>query len=192
MESRETEEKILAAAFKVADRYALSGTRMHLIAEEAKLVQSNLHYYFKTKQDLLLALLQYIQKYFSETRRSVLEQEQGTLEDGIKGFFQQKKNIILNAPEYDRVQVDFWRLSQTDERFAEPFYEFFDTWRKDIFQVLKLYAPEIKDSRIWMASCVMLSMMMGTSLQYLESEEAFDLDDYFEACLDMIMKHLDS
>ncbi len=109
MESRETEEKILAAAFKVADRYALSGTRMHLIAEEAKLVQSNLHYYFKTKQDLLLALLQYIQKYFSETRRSVLEQEQGTLEDGIKGFFQQKKNIILNAPEYDRVQVDFWR-----------------------------------------------------------------------------------
>ena len=61
MESRETEEKILAAAFKVADRYALSGTRMHLIAEEAKLVQSNLHYYFKTKQDLLLALLQYIQ-----------------------------------------------------------------------------------------------------------------------------------
>lgn len=192
MESRETEEKILEAAFKVADRYALSGTRMHLIAEEAKLVQSNLHYYFKTKQDLLLALLKYIQRYFSETRRSVLEQEQGTLEEGIKGFFRQKKEIILNAPEYDRVQVDFWRLSQTDEKFAEPFYEFFDTWRKDIFHVLKLYAPEIEDSRLWMASCVMLSMMMGASLQYLESEEVFDLDDYFESCLDMVMKYVDS
>lgn len=191
MNSRDTEEKILEAAFKVADRYAISGTRMHLIAKEANLVQSNLHYYFKTKQDLLLALLQYIQRHFCETRKAVIEHKQESLEEGIKGFFKQKKEIILDAPEYDRVQLDFWRLGQTDEKFAAPFFQFFDRWRKDIFQVLKFYAPEIEDSRIWMAACVMLSMMMGASLQYLESEEVFDLDSYFEACLDMVMKYLD-
>lgn len=190
MDSRETEEKILEAAFKVVDRYAISGTRMHLIAKEANLVQSNLHYYFKTKQDLLLALLQYIQKYFSETRQAVLEHKQGTLEEGMKGFFDQKKEIILNSPEYDRVQLDFWRLSQADEKFATPFFQFYDRWRKDIFQVLKFYSPEIEDSRIWLVSCIMLSMMMGASLQYLESEEVFDLNTYFEACIDMIMKYL--
>lgn len=44
MDSRVIEEKILNAAFHVVDRYTISGTRMHLIAEEAKMVQSNLHY----------------------------------------------------------------------------------------------------------------------------------------------------
>ena len=43
MDSRAVEEKILNAAFRVVDRHTISGTRMHLIAEEAKMVQSKLH-----------------------------------------------------------------------------------------------------------------------------------------------------
>ena len=70
MDSRAVEEKILNAAFRVVDRHTISGTRMHLIAEEAKMVQSNLHYYFKTKQDLMLALLRYLQQNFSESRQA--------------------------------------------------------------------------------------------------------------------------
>ena len=80
MDSRAVEEKILNAAFRVVDRHTISGTRMHLIAEEAKMVQSNLHYYFKTKQDLMLALLRYLQQNFSESRQAVLDKAPGTLE----------------------------------------------------------------------------------------------------------------
>ena len=37
----ETEERILNAALKVVNDVTISGTRMHLIAEKADMVQSN-------------------------------------------------------------------------------------------------------------------------------------------------------
>lgn len=52
----ETEERILNAALKVVNDVTISGTRMHLIADKADMVQSNVHYYYKTKQDLLKRL----------------------------------------------------------------------------------------------------------------------------------------
>ena len=52
----DTEEKILTAALKVINRETISGTRIHLIAKEADVAQSNVHYYYKTKQDLMDSL----------------------------------------------------------------------------------------------------------------------------------------
>ena len=56
----ETEERILNAALKVVNDVTISGTRMHLIAEKADMVQSNVHYYYKTKQELLKGLQEWI------------------------------------------------------------------------------------------------------------------------------------
>lgn len=39
-----TNEKVLKAALKVVNQATISGTRMHQIAEEADMVQSNVHY----------------------------------------------------------------------------------------------------------------------------------------------------
>ena len=191
MDSRAVEEKILNAAFRVVDRHTISGTRMHLIAEEAKMVQSNLHYYFKTKQDLMLALLRYLQQNFSESRQAVLDKAPGTLEGQITGFFRQKKDIITQTPEYDRVQYDFWNLGQVDEEVNQCFFESYDIWRKHIAGVIKMYAPELPDERVWLATCVKVSMMMGASLQYLNAPGLFDLDAYFEACLKMMMGYIE-
>lgn len=190
MDSRAVEEKILNAAFKVVDRHTISGTRMHLIAEEAKMVQSNLHYYFKTKQDLMLALLRYLQEHFSGDRQAVLNKAPETLEGQITGFFRQKKDIITRTPEYDRVQYDFWNLGQVDEEVNRCFFESYDIWRKHIAQVICLYAPELPEEKAWLATCVMVSMMMGASLQYLNAPGLFDLDAYFETCLEMIMDYV--
>lgn len=192
MDSRVIEEKILNAAFHVVDRYTISGTRMHLIAEEAKMVQSNLHYYFRTKQDLMLALLRYLQQSFSENRQAVLDTAPASLEGQLKGFFEQKKAIITQTPEYDRVQFDFWNLGQVDKEVNECFFDSYDIWRKHIFKVIKLYTPEITDDRIWLVTCIMVSMMMGASMQYLNAPELFELDAYIQTCLDMIMKYIDT
>ena len=43
----EAEERILKAALKVVNEVTINGTRMHLIAEKAGMVQSNIHYYYK-------------------------------------------------------------------------------------------------------------------------------------------------
>ena len=55
-EDMSTEDRILEAALYTVESHTISGTRMHLIAEEAQMVQSNVHYYYRTKEALLLAL----------------------------------------------------------------------------------------------------------------------------------------
>ena len=66
--ANEVTNKILDAAFEIVAKNKISGTRMHLIAKKAGVVQSNVHYYYPTKNDLLIALLDRIQKRFTEKR----------------------------------------------------------------------------------------------------------------------------
>jgi AcrR family transcriptional regulator len=60
--AKDISKKILEATLEVIAKEKISGTRMHLIAKEAAMTQSNLHYYFPTKNDLLIALLDDIQR----------------------------------------------------------------------------------------------------------------------------------
>ena len=88
----ETEERILNAALKVVNDVTLSGTRMHLIAEKADMVQSNVHYYYKTKQELLKGLQEWILEECYDMQQVSKKSSKDTLEDQLHIFFQQKKN----------------------------------------------------------------------------------------------------
>lgn len=54
----DTKEKILAAAEKVFHAYGFKGARTSLIAEEAGISRTMLHYYFSTKEHLFQEVLQ--------------------------------------------------------------------------------------------------------------------------------------
>jgi AcrR family transcriptional regulator len=53
----DSREKILQAAFAVLSREGYENTSIHDIAEEAGVAQGLVHYYFKSKQKLVLAVL---------------------------------------------------------------------------------------------------------------------------------------
>lgn len=55
-QDRETEERILAAAHTVFVRSGMSGARMQEIADEAGVNKALLHYYFRSKEKLALAV----------------------------------------------------------------------------------------------------------------------------------------
>ncbi len=56
----DTREKILQAAFTVLGREGYENTSIKAIAEEAGVAQGLVHYYFKSKQLLVLAVLAYV------------------------------------------------------------------------------------------------------------------------------------
>ena len=190
MDYNPMEETILSAAFDVVDRETLNGTRMRLIAEEAGVVQSNLHYYFKTKRDLLLALLRYIQKNFSEKREAVLSQHSDDLKDKLSGFFEQKNQIIREEPQYDRTQFDYWCMGRVDPEINEEFYRSYQIWREHIAEVICLYDPAVEEETAKLLAHVMVSMMMGESLQVVNSKLTVDLELYASLCCDMLLHYL--
>ena len=85
MPEESTEERILDAAFDVLQEKTLSGVRMALVAEKAGLFQSNIHYYYKSKHELLLAVQKKVLQHCIELRRA-LGGEGGALEASSRLF----------------------------------------------------------------------------------------------------------
>lgn len=190
--SSEIANKILDAAFEIVAQNKISGTRMHLIAKEAGMVQSNLHYYYPTKNDLLIALLDSIQERFTQKRTNSVNLEEKSFEENLQGLFYEKKDDILNHKKIDYVQFDFWVQGTADPEIREKFKAAFDIWIKNITDVLKQEPnfSEDKSVNYSMLPYLIVSIMMGASMQYLIDEERFDLNDYFTTAEKMILNFL--
>ncbi len=137
-----------------------------------------------------MELLRFLQKKFSETRKESFKDYDDNFQGQLRGFFAQKKDIILRTPQLDRVQLDFWNLAQVDEEINECFQETIETWRSHIREVISDYRPNLTDKDLKKLSGIMVSMMMGATFQYLNGNEPFDLDDYFETCEKMMLNYL--
>lgn len=185
------EQRILDAALRVMAKYSISGTRMHLIAEEAGMAASNLHYHFKTKHDLLLALLAEIQDRFDQERSGLMLQETHSLRERLAVFFEQKKALILEQPRYDKVQFDFWLLGQSDETVKQDFRRSFDHWRGHLVESMLEFYPQMEEEYAKDLSYTLISLMMGASMQYLNGD-GVSLDRYFSQCLDMVIGKIEA
>lgn len=180
--SKDAKKNILDAAMKVIAREKISGTRMHMIAKETDRSQANLHYYFPTKNDIMIALLDDIQKQFSENRKRYIDLDNKGVFQNIRGFFEQKEDDILNNKELDYVQLDYWVQGTVNKEIKEKFQKTFNIWRSGIKEVLSKgkFKDGADDDYKDMLTYIMVSLMLGASLQYLIDEGKFDLKKYFD------------
>lgn len=182
-----TEERILDAAFDVLQQHTISGVRMALVAERAGLFQSNIHYYYKSKHELLLAVQKKVLQHCIELRRA-LGGTEGTLEEQLKAFWGQKKDFILFEPKYDYAELDFWSQSRVDQAMRTEVIASFFNWRHEIEDMLARFCAHLPAPRRTLLAAIMVSMMEGATLQYLVDPGVFDLDDYFSYCSEIILK----
>lgn len=185
-----TEDRILDAALDVIRTHTISGTRISLVAQRAGLFQSNIHYYFKSKRDLLFAVLQRTYHRCHNIRRDLRKDAERTLEKQLDIFFAQKRQFILYETQYDYAELDFWALSRLDPEVKALFCASFRGWREEIARVIARYAPHVSHERRDYLAALMVSMMEGATLQYLVDEDAFQLDAYFDSCRNMILTEL--
>lgn len=186
----DTRERILNAALKVINEETISGTRMHLIAEKADVVQSNVHYYYETKQDLLLALQEKVLTECYEIRRQDKKKSRDTLESQLHIFFQQKKHLILKKTEYDFAEMDFLIQGKMNEKIHQRFVESYEQWRDDIREVIIRYCPGIDEQTKETLPFVIVSMLQGASLQALVDQKMFDVEECFAKCEELLLHYL--
>ncbi len=182
------EDKILDAALDVVIEKTICGTRMHLIAERAGMVQSNLHYYYKTKNDLMLALQKKVLKRCLEIRDRLKIDAKNTLEDQLDVFIKQKLEFILNEQEYDFAEIDFWVQGHINTDIQTAFAASFEGWRKEIGEILDKYVPDMPKRKRKYLPYLIVSALEGASMQYLINKDRFDVVEYFEFCKSIIIK----
>lgn len=181
-----TRDLILEAALDVIEDKAISGTRLRPIAERAGLFQSNIHYYFPSKRELLLEVQKRVLNKCIEIRNSIKAED--TLDSQLDVFLEQKREFILNLKKYDYAELDFWVQARNDETILQEFKRSYENWRNDIKCVLSSYAPHMEEGRLELCAAMFVSMLEGATIQYLIDSEAFDLEDYFRQCKEAVFK----
>jgi AcrR family transcriptional regulator len=192
MANNNTLDKIFEATQKVISQKTINGTRIHLIAKEAGLQPSNIQYYFKTKNDLFMALLETVLDYFRNERELLMIGSGPEFKDKLAVILEQKKRCILKKKDYEKIHIDFWVQSLIDKKINVRFRKNYETWRGSIRNVINLYMPDLDGDLKEYIPYAMVSMMLGATIQYYVQEDPFDLEIYFSTCLTMILSVIDS
>lgn len=189
--SQITEEKIIQATLDIIEEKSISHTRIRFIAERAGVYQSNLHYYYKSKKELLMAVQKKVALRCVEIRNMAKEEAQDTLESQLDIFIKQKLIFILKEQKYDYAEIDFWIQSRFDEDFKEEFKRSFYGWRRELQDLFTQYAPHIEKRKQILLASITISLLEGATIQYLIDSEAFFVEDYFEYCKKIIMREVE-
>ncbi|SEP92478.1 TetR/AcrR family transcriptional regulator [Butyrivibrio sp. TB] len=184
---KNNEEKILDATLRVIESHTISGTRISLIAKEADMLQSNVLYYYKTKEEILVAMQKRILDIFPKLREELRNNTEDTLESALEVFSKNEENLLKNFPEYNHAEMDFWVQSRTDEDTRTRFSQSYDLWRQEIRDVLVKYVPNLPDNLKEILPAQYVSMLEGFTIQYLIDENKIDMTEYFALSRQLIL-----
>ena len=181
-------QAIIDASFSVIAENKISGTNLRQIAKQAGISLGTLHYYFPSKAELLLALLDYMRNLFGEGQKEIMEQHLSPPEK-LNHFILQEQRFLIEKRQMLEVFFDFWSQGLQDPEIQSRIQMIYDRWRLDIETVAAEgvqtgdFAPDIAP----MIPFLMVSIMEGAALQYLIDNTVFDLEAYFETSHKMII-----
>jgi AcrR family transcriptional regulator len=167
--STDTRAKILTAAFTVLSREGYENTSIKDIAEQAGVAQGLIHYYFKSKQLLVLAVLEFV----CEKVEHGLEGEAGALE-----AFEHTKTMIRESRDSNALYIELIGVSLHDSVIGPGVRDFIRTSRDGIeVQARQVLAERELDPRPARGIAgVVWAAILGIMIQSLVDPE-FDADE---------------
>lgn len=100
MQRRVSTEKILSGALALFVRIGYSGTTIDMIAANAKLTKGAVYFYFKTKEAILMALLDQAEKWVVDPIPDHLADSGPTADAKLVKFIHSQSKVGLTHPEH--------------------------------------------------------------------------------------------
>ncbi|MFM2485331.1 TetR family transcriptional regulator C-terminal domain-containing protein [Celerinatantimonas yamalensis] len=98
---KSNENLILAAAERIFSQYGFKGTTMAQIAEEAGLPKANLHYYFSSKKNLYLHLLDRIMNEWLDPMAEIYPGADPKV--ALEAYVRQKMHLVFARPQASKL-----------------------------------------------------------------------------------------
>ncbi|PSR22141.1 MAG: hypothetical protein C7B45_07900 [Sulfobacillus acidophilus] len=123
-----TRSHIVDMAYQLCAEEGIRALRTRAVAVRAQVNVSTLHYYFPTKHDLLLAVLEGLLARFREKAPHVATLSQELAE---------AVNSATRNPAMLAVWYDFWNLSRTDAEVHEMLRDHLEGWRRRLADLIR-------------------------------------------------------
>lgn len=189
---RPPRDKIVRAALETIAFDKISGTRMRGIAKRSGLSQGHLHYYFSAKSLLFLAVLDHLRETFAAERRGALHDASLTPGEKLNVFLAQETKLIRQCADLLMVRLDFLVQGTRDEVIEAKVREMYATWRDDIAEVVSdgvaagIFSPDFAP----LIPNLLIALMEGAFLQHINEPDSTELEEYFRAAHEMVVRLL--
>jgi AcrR family transcriptional regulator len=168
-----TQEKILQAAFTVLSRQGYENTSIKEIAEEAGVAQGLVHYYFKSRQQLVLAVLEFV----CHKVELGVEGEAGAMQ-----AFEQTKAMLRESRDTNALYIQLIGVGLHDPVIGTGVRDFIRTERVHIEEIARqvLAEREADPAPARGIAGVVWAAVLGIMVQSLVDPE-FNADEAIDA-----------
>ena len=170
-------KELLEAAFGLIAEKGLEGLRTRDIADRVGINIATLHYYFESKDDLVMAVLGYVREKFAEQARAAATEK--TAEETLKIMFTPGRHARVEARAEVAAVIDELGLrARRDEKVRAVFVEMYQEWNRHIAELLRRgieegsVRPDIDPKS---AAAVLTSFWLGARTQLGNNPKAFDM-----------------
>jgi AcrR family transcriptional regulator len=152
--------QILAAAAKVFNRKGIAATRMEDIAREAKLSVGGVYWYYKGKDDVILAIMDQIIDEDVAALKAMLN-EPGTVRERLLAYAQ------MSIPEtlaYVPLTYDLYTLAHRDVKVRRHIQKYFTHYRDALANVIQqgMDAGELRKGNAAAVAATFAALYEGT------------------------------
>ena len=129
-------DQIMNAAQVVVASKGYDQARMDDIVEKAQLSKGAIYWYYKSKKDIYLSLIDY---WFNEYSAGVLKslEDKDSSSEQLKSLFDYFVDQFDKNPDTFKIMVEFWRTSGLDVDFNNKLQEIYSQFLEYIIDIIK-------------------------------------------------------
>ena len=129
-------DQIMNAAQVVVASKGYDQARMDDIVEKAQLSKGAIYWYYKSKKDIYLSLIDY---WFNEYSAGVLKslEDKDSSSEQLKSLFEYFVDQFDQSPDTFKIMVEFWRTSGLDVDFNNKLQEIYSQFLEYIIDIIK-------------------------------------------------------
>ena len=177
--------QILKAGYEVASRKGLDALTVRLVATRAKLSTGLVLFHFKTKDQLIIALLDYVLQTTSVFQVTEDITSIPVPLDRLLALLRREMNRLASEPRLIRLFFDFWAKGITHPLIRTKMQAELDRYREAFrpiaHEVLRAEPERFAGVTPEGLSAVAVSFIKGCAVQSMIDPENFDIEEYLAA-----------
>lgn len=186
----ERRHQILAAAFQVAGKQGLAETTILQVAAVAGVSPGLIIFHFKSRRQLLLALLEELLATTTVLRTDAASAQSSTPEARLLAVLRQEIERLTGEPDRIRLTFDYWmagvRDAATRNRLKAEFARYRDAFRPFAEAVLLAHPDRFPGVTADGLAGLSVSLIKGCAVQSMIDPDHFDVNEYFTAAVGLL------
>jgi AcrR family transcriptional regulator len=185
----ERRQQIMEAAMTCFSRKGYHRSSMDDIAAELDFSKTLIYYYFKSKRDIFLALLEDWTHRSAGIWKASLSPEDNVTTRLRKGL-EYGVQLIVQFRDLARIEFEFYAEASRDEEFRQTMQRLFALYRAELKNLLEagIATGEFRPVNAGALSAVLFGTYEGLAMQAIVDTETADWPAVLESLVDMMMK----